>query len=155
MSPANTRGLRGLALLACLAAPACGVADPVLLLSLDGVPVEAARLRVLLTQGAAASAVLLERNDQNTYVPAPSGSMPAMGAGPSLVRVALDLPASAVGDVLVKVSVERPDMTAPMVPMMPPPLKSYDMACQVIAIETGKVTARTLTLQDGAACPAQ
>ena len=149
------RALRGLCLsgLAALATPACGVPDPVLLLSLDGVPPEAARLRVIVSRGSSSNAAVFERDGSNAYVVAPSSSMPPMMmGGPTLVRVALDLPATAVGDVLVKVSADRPDMTSPM---MPPPLKSVDMACQTVAIEAGKVSARTVTLREGATCPAQ
>src|SRR5262249_40814341 len=141
-----TRGLRCLGLCLALAAPACGVPNPVLLLSLDGVPPEAARIRVLVGRDGRSSAAVFERDGSNAYLVAPSSSMPPMIGGPTLVRLALDLPATAVGTVLVKVSADRPDMTSAM---MPPPLKSVDMACQTVAIEAGQISARTVTLMEG------
>jgi hypothetical protein len=132
-----------------LFAAGCGSADPVLLLTLTGVPEMTSEINVTVSKEGASDVATFSRNDKNVYVKGAATGMAAMMPSPSTVKFAFELPARAVGQVITKIEVRQPESMTPM-----SKLKTEVLACEKLIIENGIISARTMALKTTATtCP--
>ncbi|MBL9043530.1 MAG: hypothetical protein JNM83_18090 [Myxococcales bacterium] len=120
--------------------PGCGAAPaPVLLLSLNGVHMMGAELKVTLIKDGKPATVTLYRNGSNVFV-AQFGSPPAMMPAPSSVKVAFDLPLGTSG----ALSIQAASFGSSM--MGPGPLMKQAEGCTTTTIRDGELNEVSLTM---------
>lgn len=112
----------GAAVLSLLTGVGCGNGLSSVVVQVSGIPASTVRVNAVITANSRTSTVTLERDSSNRFIVSTAMLMPPMLPAPSSTQLALDLPASTSGPLVVRISIESGDITSMTMPPPPPTL---------------------------------